>query len=37
MEAVYLKPIRLKNYLRHEKSLLSGLVYHFLIQYMQRQ
>ncbi|CAM4011858.1 Uncharacterised protein [Staphylococcus xylosus] len=37
MEAVYLKPIRLKNYLRHEKPLLSGVVYHFLIQYVQRQ
>lgn len=37
MEAVYLKPIRLKNYLRHEKPLLLGVVYHFLIQYVQRQ
>lgn len=37
MEAVYLKPIRLKNNLRHEKPLLSGVVYHFLIQYVQRQ
>ncbi len=37
MVTVYLKPIRLKNYLRHEKPVVSGVVYHFLIQYIQRQ
>ncbi len=36
MVAVYLKPVRLKNYLRHEKTVLSGVVYHFLIQYMYK-
>lgn len=37
MVAVYLKSIRLKNYLRHEKPVLSGVVYHFSTQYIQRQ
>lgn len=37
MVTVYLKPIRLKNYLRHEKPVASGVDYYFLIQYIQRQ
>lgn len=30
MAAIYIKPVRLKNYLRHEKSVATGAVYLFL-------